>query len=70
MKWNTPDWWLGILTGELFGLYLALSLIDGIFQPSTDAKNWIGVSGLIGSLIVVMVRSWRFRRNKVPASTR
>jgi hypothetical protein len=69
MKWNASDWWLGILTGELFGLYLALSLIDGIFQPSTDAKNWTGVSGLIGSLIVVQVRSWRFRRKNVPAST-
>ena len=69
MKWNTPDWWLRILTGVLFGHYIALSIVDGIFQPSSDAKHWIGVSGLIANLIVVQVRSWRFRSKNPPAST-
>jgi hypothetical protein len=69
MKWNTPDWWLGLLCGELFGLYIGFSLIDGIFQPSSDVKSWIGISGLIASLVVVQVRSWRFRSNNPPAST-
>jgi hypothetical protein len=69
MKWNTSDWWLGILVGVLFGHYIALSLVDGSFQPSSDARKWIGFSGLVASLIVVQVRSWRFRRKTLPAST-
>jgi hypothetical protein len=68
MKWNTPDWWLGLLAGVLFGHYIALCMVDGIIQPSSDAKKWIGVSGLIGNLIVVQVRSWRFRSKTPPAS--
>ncbi len=69
MTWNTPDWTFGILSGVLFGHYIALNIFDGIFQPSSDARRWIGLAGLIGSLIVVQVRSWRFRSKNPPAST-
>lgn len=70
MKWNTPDWWFGLLAGVLFGHYVALSVVDGIFQPCSDARGWIGLSGLVASLTVVQVRSWRFRAKTLPASTR
>jgi hypothetical protein len=69
MKWNTPDWWFGLLAGMLFGLFIALSIVDGIFQPSTDARGWIGFSGLVGYVIVVTVRGWRLRPKNSPAST-
>jgi hypothetical protein len=52
MKWNGADWWLGIL----FGVFIALNIIDGIFEPSPDAKRWIGFSAILGYLIVLMVR--------------
>jgi hypothetical protein len=36
MKWNTPDWLLGLPCGTLFGLYVAMSLVR-IIEPSSDA---------------------------------
>jgi hypothetical protein len=68
-KWNTPDWNLGFWAGVLFGLYLALGLVDNVFHASAEVKRWIGISGIIGSLIVIQVRHWRFRSKKPPAST-
>jgi hypothetical protein len=69
MKWNTPDWSFGVLAGVLFGHYIALSLVDGIFQPSSDARRLIGLSGLIAFLIVLEVRRWWLRSKNTPAST-
>lgn len=69
IKWNAPDWWFGLLAGVLFGHYIALSIVDGIFQPSSDTKNWIGVSSFNANLIVVQVRSWRLRSKNPPAPT-
>jgi hypothetical protein len=68
MKWNTPDWWFGLLAGVLFGLFIALSVVDGIFEPSPDARRWIGFYGLVGYMIVVLVRGWRLKRKNRPAS--
>jgi hypothetical protein len=69
MKWNTPDWLFGFHAGILFGLYIALNVVDGIYQPSTDAKRLIGLSGMIAFLVVIEVRKWRLRSKNPPAST-
>jgi hypothetical protein len=70
MKWNSLDWLFGLLAGVLFGLFIALSIVDGIIQPSSDDRGWIGFSGLIGYLIVCSVRGWLLWRKNPPASTR
>jgi len=69
MKWNTPDWWAGLLAGVLFGLFLAMSFVERIFQPSPDVRSYIGIFGLVGYLIVVLVRSWRLRPKNPSTST-
>jgi hypothetical protein len=69
MKWNTPDWWLGLLAGVLFGQFIEMSIVEGVFQPSSDARRWIGLSGFLAFLIVVQVRWWRFRSKNPSAPT-
>jgi hypothetical protein len=68
-EWNTPDWSLGFHAGILFGLYIALNVIDGIFQPGSNASRLIGIFGLIAFLIVIEVRKWRLRSKNTPPST-
>lgn len=68
-KWNTPDWSLGFWAGVLFGLYIALGLVDNAYHADSDVKRWIGLSGLIGSLIVMHVRRRRFQSQNPPTST-
>ncbi len=69
MKWNTPDWSFGCLAGVLFGHYIALNLLDGIYQNSSDTRHLIGIVGLIAFLIVIEVRKWCLRSKNPPAST-
>jgi hypothetical protein len=69
MKWNTPDWWFGLVAGVLFGLFLALNFLERIFAPGSDAGSYIGLFGLVGYLIVVHVRRWRLRPKNPSAST-
>ena len=69
MKWNTPDWWFGVLAGVLFGLFMAMSFVERFFEPSSDARSYIGLFGLFGCLIVVHVRRWRLRLKNPPMST-
>jgi hypothetical protein len=69
MKWNTPDWWFGILAGVLFGHFIALNLVEYFIAPSSNARSYIGLAGMVGYLIVVYVRLWRLRRKNPPAST-
>ncbi len=69
MKWNTPDWSFGFLAGLSFGQYIALGVVDRIFQIGPDAKRWIGISGMIAFLIVLEVRRWRLRSKEPPVST-
>jgi hypothetical protein len=69
MRWNTPDWWFGVLAGVLFGFWLALCFVEGLFTPSSDARSYIGIVGLVGYAIVVQVRSWRLRRQSPTTPT-
>ena len=64
MKWNTPDWCLGLLAGTLFGLYVAMSFVR-IVERSPDARSYIV---LFGMLTVIGVRHAVLRK-KPPSST-
>jgi hypothetical protein len=84
MKWNTSDslfgliagvlppldWWLALLVGTLFGLFMAMSLVEPIFAPSSDARDWIGSSALVVCVIVTSVVGWRLGRKTRPTPTR
>ena len=70
MKWNTPDWWTGVLAGLFFGIWITMSFVEHFFQPSPDARSYIGIAGLFCSLIVTWVRRWWLRPKNPPASTR
>jgi hypothetical protein len=61
MKWNTPDWLFGLFAGMLFGLWVAMIFIEKIFEPSSDARSYIGIVSIFGYLTVVLVRSRRLR---------
>jgi hypothetical protein len=72
MKWNTSDWLLGLLAGVLFGLFLAFlatSFVESILGPSSEARSYIGIFGLVGYFIVVSVRNWRLLRPKNPPTS-
>jgi hypothetical protein len=66
MKWNTPDWWFGLLAGMLLGFYLALSFAEK-FSP--EVRSSIGIFGLVGFFIITALREWRRPKNP-PTSTR
>jgi len=67
MKWNTPDWLFGLLAGVLFGLFIAMTCLERVFdslKASSDTRSYIGIFGFIGYLIVLLVRSrWLRRKN-------
>jgi hypothetical protein len=67
---TTPDLLFGLLAGVLFGLFVTLCVVEGIIQRSSNARGWIGFSGLVGYLIVMSVRGWWFGRKTPPAPTR
>jgi hypothetical protein len=41
-----------------------MSLLERLFDPGSAAGNYIGIFGLVASLIVVQVRSWRLERKQ------
>ena len=65
MKWNTPDWWFGLLAGAVFGFYIAMSFVD---KFSSDARSYIAIFGLVGFFVVTAVRAWHRQKNP-PTST-
>jgi hypothetical protein len=65
MKWNTPDWLFGLLAGTLFGLYIDMA-IGQTFEPSPDARSYIGLIGMFGFLAVIILRHRWLRKNAPP----
>jgi hypothetical protein len=51
-------WLLGFLVGVLFGLFIALGIIDEDFHASADVKRWIGNFGFYATMLFVLVNSW------------
>jgi hypothetical protein len=70
MKWNTPDWLFGLLAGVLFGLFIAMTCLERVFdslEASSGTRSLIGIFGFVGYLIVLLVRHW-WRQKNTPAS--
>ena len=71
MKWNTPDWLFGLLAGMLFGLFIAMSCLErllDLLEAGSGTRGFIGISGMIGYLIVLLVRHWSRQRKNTPMS--
>ena len=71
VKWNTPDWLFGLLAGVLFGLFIAMSCLERLLdslEASSGTRSYIGIFGMIGYLIVLLVRHWSRQRKNTPMS--